>query len=61
MRMFLQCLLVDLVAAIFFVAGIWFAWILVTANEFKWYFVLIAVLVMVIFNILTEIIWWRKK
>lgn len=59
MRMFLQCLLVDLVAAIFFVAGLWFALALITQGV-SWCFVAVLLLIIALFNVLTEVI-WRKK
>ena len=48
------CLLEDLEAIIFFVAGFYFAVILMFANGFKWWYVLIAVVVATAFNYLTE-------
>lgn len=48
------CLLEDLEAIIFFVAGFYFAVILMFANGFKWWYILIAVVVATAFNYLTE-------
>jgi hypothetical protein len=61
LQIFLTCLLEDFEAVIFFTLGIWFAWILMFQNSFAWYFVAGVILLGVIFNVLTELIWWRKK
>jgi uncharacterized membrane protein (DUF106 family) len=48
------CLLEDLEFCIAFVIGFMFAVILVTANGFKWWYIIIAVIIALIFNLITE-------
>jgi hypothetical protein len=57
LQIFLTCLLEDFEAVIFFTLGIWFAWILLLHNSFAWYFVAGVILLALIFNVATEVIW----
>lgn len=61
LKIFLTCLLEEFEAFVFFALGVWFAWILLLHNEIVWYFVAGVILLTVLFPIITELIWYRRK
>jgi hypothetical protein len=60
LRIFLTCLLEEFEAVVFFVLGIWLTWILLFHRGIIWQAIAGLIFLMVIFNVLTELI-WRKK
>lgn len=60
LKILLTCLIEDFEAVIFFTLGIWFAWILMFHNGLIWYSLAGVILLAVLFNIATELIWWRR-
>jgi len=57
LRIFLTCLLEELEAVVFVGIGIWLAWIIFFHKGLVWYFIAGIVVLMLLFNVATELIW----
>ena len=60
LKIFLICILEDLEAAIMFVLGGMFMWILLLDNPNKWYYLGFVFFLAIGFNLLTELLWRTK-